>query len=98
MNGLEMSLHFSSAWVSGTFGWLLRATWQAAVLVILVAALQLVLRRRLSARGRCLMWSIVIVRLLLPPLPQWRPTLLRSQWPVQKWTDVDLDQSSKPPE
>jgi beta-lactamase regulating signal transducer with metallopeptidase domain len=84
MNAIATALHLSGAWVSGTFGWLLRATWQAAVLAILVAGLQLLLRRRLSARARCMLWSVVILRLMLPPLPEWRPTLVRSLWPARE--------------
>src|SRR5438094_465606 len=68
-------LAFSASWLTGAFGWLLRATWQAAVLALLVAAAQWLLGRRLSARARCLLWSVVVVRLLLPPLPGWRPAI-----------------------
>jgi beta-lactamase regulating signal transducer with metallopeptidase domain len=75
------TLGFSSdavqQFVAGAFAWMLRATWQAGVLAILVLLAIALLRRRLSARGRCLLWSIVLARLLLPPLPEWRPTL----WP-----------------
>src|SRR5690349_8056786 len=63
--------------VAGAFAWMLRATWQAGALAMLVLLAIALLRQRLSARGRCLLLSIVLARLLLPPLPTWRPTL----WP-----------------
>lgn len=47
-----------------------RATWQASVLAIIVLAIQSILSRRIGGRGRYLLWSVVILRLLLPVLPQ----------------------------
>lgn len=46
-----------------------RASWQAAVLVLLVLAIQWVLRRQLSARWRYNLWLIVLLRLALPVTP-----------------------------
>jgi beta-lactamase regulating signal transducer with metallopeptidase domain/multidrug resistance efflux pump len=69
----------NSSFLNAAFHWLLRATWQAAVLAVLVVAAQVLLRRWLSARARCLLWALVVARLVLPPLPVSRPTLFPSR-------------------
>ena len=46
-----------------------RASWQAAVLALLVIAIQFALRNRLSARWRHNLWFLVLLRLLLPVTP-----------------------------
>jgi bla regulator protein BlaR1 len=46
--------------------WILNASWQLALLVILVAAIAS-LARRLSARYRYLLWLLVLVKVFLPP-------------------------------
>jgi bla regulator protein BlaR1 len=51
------------------FGWLLRASWQAAALAILVLAAQAVFRKKLSARWRYALWLLVLARLALPVSP-----------------------------
>lgn len=51
------------------FGWLLRASWQAAALAILVLAAQVVFRKKLSARWRYALWLLVAARLALPVSP-----------------------------
>ena len=81
-----MIARINTDWLSGTFAWVLRTTWQAALLAILVLAAMWLLRQRLTARMRCLMWGIVVLRLLMPPLPQTRWTLFHG---------VSLVQSSK---
>ncbi len=45
---------------------LLRASWQAGVIILLVLAVQWVLCRRLNPRWRCGLWLLVVVRLALP--------------------------------
>jgi beta-lactamase regulating signal transducer with metallopeptidase domain len=45
---------------------LFKASWQAAVLIVLVLALQWVFGRRLSPRWRYGLWLLVVVRLALP--------------------------------
>jgi beta-lactamase regulating signal transducer with metallopeptidase domain len=45
---------------------LLRASWQATVLILLVLAVQWVLGQRLSPRWRSGLWLLVVVRLALP--------------------------------
>ena len=57
-------------WSTPAISWLLRASLQAAVLVGLVLLLQYLLGRRLSARWRANLWLIVLLRLLIPVLPQ----------------------------
>src|SRR5258705_6844299 len=49
--------------------WLLRASWQAAVLALLILAIQWIAGSRLSARMRYNLWMLVVLRLLLPALP-----------------------------
>jgi beta-lactamase regulating signal transducer with metallopeptidase domain len=48
--------------------WLLRASWQAAVLVGIVLLLGAVLGPRLRPRWRLALWWIVVLRLVLPPI------------------------------
>src|ERR1019366_838399 len=45
---------------------LLKASWQAAVLILLVLAVQWAFGRRLSPRWRYRLWLLVVVRLALP--------------------------------
>src|SRR5208283_2456260 len=45
---------------------LLKASWQAGVLILLVLAVQWALRRRLSPRWRYGLWLLVVARLALP--------------------------------
>src|SRR5438067_10903260 len=52
--------------------WLGRASFQATVLAILVLVMQWILGERLSARWRCGLWLLVVLRLLMPAAPQTR--------------------------
>jgi beta-lactamase regulating signal transducer with metallopeptidase domain/ankyrin repeat protein len=52
------------------FAWLLQASWQASVLVALVLLAQAVLRHRLNPRWHHALWLLVILRLLMPVLPE----------------------------
>jgi beta-lactamase regulating signal transducer with metallopeptidase domain len=52
-----------------------RASWQASLLALLVLVVQKVLGKRLGGRGRFALWAIVVVRLLLPVLPESRWSL-----------------------
>jgi beta-lactamase regulating signal transducer with metallopeptidase domain len=49
--------------------WLLRSSWQAGVLAILILILQFTIGRRLTARWRYNLWLLVLIRLLLPVVP-----------------------------
>src|ERR1700722_11068078 len=51
------------------FGWLARASWQAAVLVVMVALVQLLFRKKLGASWRYALWLLVVARLLLRVSP-----------------------------
>ncbi|HZM04296.1 MAG TPA: M56 family metallopeptidase [Candidatus Saccharimonadales bacterium] len=50
------------------FGWLLRASWQTSVLV-LVLTVQWIFRRHLGAQWRYALWLLVLRRLVLPSMP-----------------------------
>ena len=51
------------------FVWLLRLSWQASVLVVIILAVQWVFQKQLGARWRYALWFLLIARLLLPILP-----------------------------
>lgn len=53
----------------GFFNWLLQASWQAAVLILLVLLAQWLFKPWLSARGRAALWLLVLIRLALPTSP-----------------------------
>lgn len=52
------------------FAWLLAASWQASVLALLVLGLQCLLRGRLNPRWSYALWLLVLLRLVLPALPE----------------------------
>jgi len=54
----------------GFLNWLLRSSAQAGVMVVLILALQAILRERLSARWRAALWLLVIVRMAAPWTPE----------------------------
>jgi bla regulator protein BlaR1 len=45
---------------------LLKASWQGAVIIVLVLAALYVLGRRLTPRWRCALWLLVVLRLAMP--------------------------------
>lgn len=51
------------------FECLLRSSWEASVLAIVIYGTQMLLRRTLSARWRFALWLLVVARLCLPVLP-----------------------------
>lgn len=55
--------------VTEFLGWLLRASWQASILVVVVLTVQWIFRQRLSARWRHALWLLVLLRLFLPSTP-----------------------------
>ncbi|MCU1246155.1 MAG: hypothetical protein JWN02_2065 [Acidobacteria bacterium] len=55
--------------------WLFDATIKGSVVILLVAALQLAIGRRLQARWRHALWLLVLVRLLVPAAPESRWSL-----------------------
>src|SRR4051794_10312810 len=46
--------------------WLLRASWQASVVVVLVLIVQWIFRNSLSAKWRHRLWLLVLLRLVWP--------------------------------
>ena len=82
----------SIPWLESLFFALLRASWQASVLILLVLGLRWSLRKTLPAEWRFWFWILVLIRLALPfslesPLSIFNfsrlsvPTTLRSQAP-----------------
>src|SRR5690242_112687 len=58
---------------SGAFlGWLLRASFEASLVAVLVVLAQFALRKRVSARWRYNLWLLVLARLALPVFPESR--------------------------
>lgn len=62
---MSISGDFPGSFLDG----LLRASWQAAALVVIVVPLQRLLRPWLAARWRHALWLVVLARLLLPVTP-----------------------------
>jgi len=56
--------------LSEFFGWLLRSSVYAGVLVCLVLLIGAMVRRRLAARWHYLLWLVVVVRMMMPWAPQ----------------------------
>ena len=46
--------------------WVLLGAWRALPLIGIVLVIDLLLRRRIAARFHCLLWSLVMVRMLVP--------------------------------
>jgi beta-lactamase regulating signal transducer with metallopeptidase domain len=55
-----------------------RVSLQAGVLAVLVLLVQWLARDRLSPRWRCALWGLVLVRLMVPTLPE-------ARWSVFNW-------------
>ena len=51
-------------------GWLWRSSWQAGVVAGIIFILRWTLGLRLSPRCRHAMWSLVLLRLLMPVMPE----------------------------
>ncbi|MDA1275445.1 MAG: M56 family metallopeptidase, partial [Verrucomicrobia bacterium] len=60
----------TNSMLTSIFGCVLKSSWQAAALVCLVLIVQGILGRNLSARWRYGLWFLVLVRLLVPVLPE----------------------------
>ncbi len=54
---------------AGFLGWLLRASWQASILVLIVLVLQWAFQKKSTAGFRHALWLVVLTRLLLPVSP-----------------------------
>src|SRR5678815_5972442 len=57
---------------------LLRASWQAGVLALIIFSVLWLAASRISARWRYNLWMLVVLRLLLPVVPA-------TQWSVHNW-------------
>jgi beta-lactamase regulating signal transducer with metallopeptidase domain len=66
----------------------LRISWQASILVLLVLAAQYLFRKQLPQRWRYVLWLLVLVRLLLPVLPASPFSIYRIMPPSLNWTAV----------
>lgn len=71
-------------WSQETFVTVVQASGAAAILACATLLLQLVLGKRLGAGWRYLLWMPVVIRLLLPPLPETPWSLFNApQWLTQ---------------
>ncbi len=75
---------------------LARVSVQAGVLVLLVMLVQWLFRRRLTARWRCALWTVVFVRLLVPVSPDSRLSIfnLLPVWQIAEANSVGPAQSA----
>lgn len=69
-------------WVDPLLDWLWRASWQASVLVGLVLLVQTLLRSKLTPRWRSAFWWLVLIRLVMPVVPE-------SPWSLFNYTRLD---------
>src|SRR5437870_4553823 len=56
--------------LNAVFNWLLRASWQASILIGLVLLVQWLFRKKLSPGWRYALWLLVLARLAMPLSPQ----------------------------
>src|SRR5689334_15202145 len=52
--------------IEGVAQWALRASWQAAVLALVIGVIQAAFGKRLAPRWRYALWGLVVARLLMP--------------------------------
>ncbi|MBP7053351.1 MAG: hypothetical protein KBE65_20270 [Phycisphaerae bacterium] len=60
----------AETWLAPLLTWLVRASMQASVLIALILLTQKLAGRWLSARGRCCLWLVLILRMAIPWAPQ----------------------------
>lgn len=77
--------------------WLVRTSWQAVVLIAIVAAVQAACGALLAPRWRYALWMLVVVRLLMPVLPttSWSVFNLAIPQPEKK-TVIRANEPAKP--
>ena len=71
--------------LSESFGWLIRSSLHAGVLVCLVLAVKAVVRGRLAARWHYFLWLLVVVRMVMPWGPQSTVSVLNLIPDSAKW-------------
>jgi beta-lactamase regulating signal transducer with metallopeptidase domain len=71
--------------LSDIFGWLLRSSAYAGLLVCIVLAVSMVVRGRLAARWYYLLWLLVVVRMVMPWLPHSGMSVLNLIPDSAKW-------------
>lgn len=64
---MSPSLHAS---LLSVFGWVLRGSFMAGILIVLILALQFLMKNKLESRWKYLLWIPVVIRLLLPSAPE----------------------------
>lgn len=63
------------------FGWVLRGSFMASILIVLVLILQFLFKNKLEVRWKYLLWVPVAIRLLMP----WAPESSLSLYNVFRW-------------
>jgi beta-lactamase regulating signal transducer with metallopeptidase domain len=74
---------------------LFEASWQAAILALIVAIICLALGNRISSAWRCALWLVVFARLLLPWTPQSSVSIFNIARPW--WTEARATRTSMQP-
>ncbi|NND98159.1 MAG: hypothetical protein HKN47_12600 [Pirellulaceae bacterium] len=70
----------SIEWICSGFSWTVLAAWRALPILLVVLVIDLVLSRRIAPRFHCLLWMLVIARLMCP-------ISVESNWSLQQSTD-----------
>ena len=55
------------------FDWVVRTSWQASILAILILSVQVIFRKKLSPGWRYGLWFLLLARLLMPVPPPYPP-------------------------
>src|SRR4051812_16972312 len=76
--------------------WLLRASWQAAILAVMVLVVTWLLRRWLAASARYALFLLVAARLLMPMMPQSSLSVFNLFRPSQKASHVQIKNDPMP--
>jgi bla regulator protein blaR1 len=82
------------------FSWLIAASWQASVLALFVLLIQRLFAAHLNPRWRYALWLLVLLRLLLPALPESALSLFQFAPPPPAALEVSVTEplfSSPPP-
>ena len=77
-------------YLSSVFDWLLASTLQVSILVCILLVIEAVIRTRLSARWQYCLWLLLMVRILMPWLPQSNISLFNMMPSPGKTTTVNM--------